>query len=138
MMELVLLIARLAFLASINIFVYQVVTVLRRESQRIPASPAKAGVLQVVQGVGLGPGQRLSLEQVTTLGRAADNALVLPDPLISRHHARLTYRGGSWMVEDLGGRNGTWVNEQAVDGGSISLPAGSRLQLGETVLRLVA
>ena len=137
-MELVLLIARLAFLASTYIFVCQVVTALRRESQMIPASPARAGVLQVVQGAGLGPGQRLPLEQVTTLGRAADNALVLPDPLISRHHARLTYRGGSWLVEDLGGRNGTWVNEQAVDGCPISLPAGSRLQLGETVLRLVA
>ena len=137
-MELVLLIARLAFLALIYIFVYQVVTALRRELENTPAASSlgPAGVLRVVRGSGLAPGRRLPLEPITTLGREAGNTLVLTDPLVSRHHARLTHQGGVWLVEDLGTHNGTWVDDRPVNGMAISLPAGGRLQVGETVLEL--
>ena len=45
-----------------------------------------------------------------TVGRAEDNDLVLADPEISRHHARLEPDGRSWRAIDLGSTNGTWVN----------------------------
>ena len=45
-----------------------------------------------------------------TVGRAEDNDLVLPDPEVSRHHARLEPAGAGWRVVDVGSRNGTWVN----------------------------
>ena len=45
-----------------------------------------------------------------TVGRASDNHLVVDDPEVSRHHARLEADGGGWRVVDLGSTNGTWVN----------------------------
>ena len=45
-----------------------------------------------------------------TVGRAEDNDLVLADPEVSRHHARLEPDGQSWRAVDLGSTNGTWVN----------------------------
>ena len=49
-----------------------------------------------------------------TFGRHSDCAVSLPDdPEISRRHARLVWREGSWWLEDLGSTNGTFVNEFA-------------------------
>jgi hypothetical protein len=44
------------------------------------------------------------------VGRADDNDLVLVNPEVSRHHARLEPDGQGWRLIDLGSTNGTWVN----------------------------
>jgi hypothetical protein len=44
------------------------------------------------------------------VGRAEDNDLVLADPEVSRHHARLEPDGQGWRAIDLDSTNGTWVN----------------------------
>ena len=44
------------------------------------------------------------------VGRADDNDLVLADPEVSRHHARLELDDQGWHAIDLGSTNGTWVN----------------------------
>jgi ABC-type multidrug transport system ATPase subunit/pSer/pThr/pTyr-binding forkhead associated (FHA) protein len=49
------------------------------------------------------------------LGRAPDNDIVLDDPLVSRHHARLTWDGTTLQVTDLGSSNGTRVNDAELD-----------------------
>jgi len=46
-----------------------------------------------------------------TIGRSADNDIVLPAEGVSRHHARLQLSEGSWTIVDLGGINGTWLDE---------------------------
>jgi pSer/pThr/pTyr-binding forkhead associated (FHA) protein len=48
------------------------------------------------------------------LGRAEDNEVVLVADEVSRHHARLTRRGNSFVLEDLKSMNGTYVNQQRV------------------------
>jgi Protein of unknown function (DUF3662)/FHA domain len=45
-----------------------------------------------------------------SVGRANDNDVILLDPEISRHHARLEPTGADWSVVDLQSTNGTWVN----------------------------
>ena len=49
-----------------------------------------------------------------TIGRAADNDLVLADGRVSRHHGRLTGRRGTLVYTDLGSTNGSRVNGVAV------------------------
>ncbi len=75
-----------------------------------------------------------SLTSSNLLGRAADNAIRLEDPLVSAHHARISFAGGQWLVEDLGSRNGTRVNELPVDT-PIALASGDIVQLGGKALR---
>jgi sigma-B regulation protein RsbU (phosphoserine phosphatase) len=50
------------------------------------------------------------------VGRAADADLSLSDPFLSRRHSRFYRKGGSLFVEDLGSRNGTLLNGQAIRG----------------------
>lgn len=50
-----------------------------------------------------------------TLGRAADNSIVLDHPMISRHHARLARTAsGEHIVTDLGSSAGTFVNGRRI------------------------
>ncbi len=56
-----------------------------------------------------GPTVTLTTDALT-VGRSADNDLVLADPEISRHHARLEPDGKHWRAVDLGSTNGTWIN----------------------------
>ncbi len=67
-----------------------------------------------------------------TLGRSRDNALVLSDPRVSRHHARIQARHGALVYTDLGSSNGSRVNGMQVD--EIALGVGDRILLGDTVL----
>jgi len=55
------------------------------------------------------------LDDVYTIGRdPATNSITLADSSISTHHARITRSGETFTVEDLGSRNGTFVNGEKI------------------------
>jgi len=49
------------------------------------------------------------------VGRAPDNTVILDDPLVSRHHARLSWDGSELRIADLGSSNGTRVNDAELE-----------------------
>jgi len=69
----------------------------------------------ILQRGGDEAGRRWPLDrQSLTIGRADDCDIVLPDRLVSRHHARVYWLDGHYFVEDLGSKNGTHVNGQEI------------------------
>jgi hypothetical protein len=62
------------------------------------------------------------------VGRAAGCDIALDHPTVSRHHARLVFRDGGWMVQDLGSKNGVTINGVRV--GRCALRPGDRVGLG--------
>jgi len=81
-------------------------------------------------------GTRITLgEQAILIGRADDSTLVLTDDFASSRHARLTNRNGQWYVEDLGSTNGTYLDQQRVQGPLLVSP-GQPIRIGQTVLEL--
>lgn len=72
---------------------------------------------------------------VTTLGRASDNMIQLPDPAISSHHARIVTIFDASYIEDLGSTNGTVVNDRKVQ--RHPLRHGDILSLGKMQLLFV-
>jgi ABC-type multidrug transport system ATPase subunit len=57
-----------------------------------------------------------ALAQATVaIGRATDNQIVLNDPMVSRHHARLEWVTGVWHISDLGSGNGTHLNDGEIE-----------------------
>ncbi len=72
---------------------------------------------------------RWSLERpVTTLGRWADNDVIVDDRWVSRHHARIRREGERYVLEDLDSKNGTFVNGQRI-GGPTVLNDGDEVQV---------
>lgn len=55
-------------------------------------------------------GQRINISEGDIVGRTSDQDITLAAPEISRRHARLTLRSGSWWLQDLDSKNGTFVN----------------------------
>jgi FHA domain len=49
-------------------------------------------------------------EQSITIGRAADNMIVIDDPSVSNRHALLEISGETYRLKDLDSTNGTKVN----------------------------
>ena len=49
-----------------------------------------------------------------TIGRLPDNAVIVDNPAVSGHHARVVCEGEQVVLEDLHSTNGTWVNTQQV------------------------
>jgi len=54
--------------------------------------------------------------EVIVLGRSPDCDIVLEVSAVSRQHARIFNRDGVFHLEDLHSRNGTFVNEQLIEG----------------------
>jgi len=63
------------------------------------------------------------------IGRSSKADLSLPDRSLSREHARLFKSEDGWVVEDLGSRNGTFINGQPVRRPA-AVKAGDALTLG--------
>jgi hypothetical protein len=68
-----------------------------------------------------------------TIGRSRDCDIVVQDPTVSRHHATVKPRGGSWIVEDMGSTNGVVVNGRRIDHPRV-LSAGDEIELGTATL----
>lgn len=76
-------------------------------------------------------GRAAALGHRTLVGRGPECGLVLQDRRASTHHASLTWREGAWQLRDLGSRNGTEVDGEAVATGvSRTLRAGEELSFG--------
>jgi hypothetical protein len=65
-----------------------------------------------------------------TLGRG-DVEIQLEDPFASSHHARIQGQGGAMVIEDLGSTNGTYLNEEPLQGPR-PLHPGDRIRIGDS------
>ncbi len=99
-------------------------------SKAAPALPV--GYLVVTSGEDAGTVYALAKEQMT-LGRAASNDIVIPDPQASRRHAIITRRPDGFVVADLHSTNGTSINGHRIEEGL--LDEGDILTLGATSFR---
>ncbi len=69
------------------------------------------------------------------IGRSKAAGIALHDPEVSRHHARLSSRDGVVYLEDLGSRNGTFLNGRRVTE-AIELREGDEIDVGTTRILL--
>src|SRR5687768_4887772 len=64
-----------------------------------------------------------------------DCAIRTDDAMVSRHHARMYWGGGGYLLEDLGSANGVYYQEQRVQ--SHLLKHGDAVRCGSLWLRFV-
>ncbi len=94
-------------------------------AQREPALPSVAA-----RWLTLGQ-RRLSLATGENIvGRDEAASVRLDDPMVSRRHARILVSGSGALVEDLGSKNGTFVDGQQISAGPRPLRNGVQLAFG--------
>ena len=70
----------------------------------------------------------------SVIGRDRGCAVQIDAESVSRHHARLYVTGGDVSIEDLGSKNGTWVNGRRLEG-RVTLTDGASFRLGSETVR---
>src|SRR3972149_1239480 len=68
------------------------------------------------------------------IGRASECTLRAGSSAISRRHCAIVRKDGVWVVRDLGSRNGTFLNDSAVETPT-PLQVGDKLRVGPVHFR---
>jgi two-component system, cell cycle response regulator len=105
-----------------------------RRTYDAPPADKEHFVLTIIAGNDAGALVELS-EPSYVLGRARCVDIRIDCNNASRLHARLSRRHDRFTIEDLGSRNGTWVEGTRLYG-PVTLTEGQRITIGDTVLRL--
>ncbi|MGH2710663.1 MAG: FHA domain-containing protein FhaB/FipA [Actinomycetota bacterium] len=143
----VLTVLKIALLAFLYFFIWRAVRAVvidlygprekrprgerQRPARRGKGAPTKLVVLDA-------NGNRVSTHRLSgtlEIGRDASCQIRPEDTYLSQKHARVFNRNGSWVVEDLGSTNGTYLNQQKVTVPS-QLSPGDRIRIGKTVIEV--
>ena len=155
MSDSILTVLKFCLLALLYVFLMRVVWIVARELRGsastaaapavpLPAPPATgAGRVSkrrewrlVVVAPETERGRSYPVDGDVTIGRGGGCAVPLTfDTFVSQVHARAFDRDGTLWIEDLGSRNGTYVNGEQVHEPT-KLTKGARVQVGETVLEV--
>ncbi|MEZ4236899.1 MAG: FHA domain-containing protein [Myxococcota bacterium] len=91
--------------------------------------------LSIVLRRSVGSGHELAFPQRLSVGRGPENDLVIPNPHVSWTHAVLWREGSAAFVQDLGTRNGTFLDDKPVHD-RMTWAVGSVVRIGDAELRL--
>ena len=97
------------------------------------ANPTAESAARLVVERGPEPEKIITLGQISqTIGRSANNGIVINDPEISRRQAQIMPDGDDYLLEDLASTNGTFVNGIRLNGAK-TLNHGDTIEFGDTI-----
>ena len=97
-----------------------------------PVQPTKAAIIVDQTGQSLPLGR-----EVVTIGRKSGNTIVLGEDLkVSRHHATIRWETGTYIVQDVGSANGTFLNDERLTAPQ-PLNNGDVIRVGDTTLTVM-
>lgn len=129
-LRLILALALYAFLAEILLALWRDFRTVQLSSEAVPHAS-----LEVSEGPD--PGRTYPLSEVNLIGRAVDNTICIREDTVSTYHARLSFVGGQWWLEDLGSKNGTRVNDIVVEA-PLVITYGDQIHFGGVRVLLLA
>jgi hypothetical protein len=94
-------------------------------------SGAREPRLVVERATGHTPGMIYDIGEGAILGRGDSAEIRLEDPFASARHARVLTQAGIVVIEDLGSTNGTYLNEELLQGPT-PLHDGDRVRIGDS------
>jgi hypothetical protein len=141
---------KFGFLAVLYLFLLWVARSAMKDLRTSPvggrdAAPAEATSLYAASGSNGGSQPQLVVERApghqsglaydigdgAVMGRGDRAEIRLEDPFASSSHARLVRQGSVVVLEDLGSTNGTYLNEELLQGPQ-PLHPGDRIRIGDS------
>ncbi len=96
------------------------------EREPVPPSPhddsRQGWLIGATAEVALIPGENI-------IGREGDGVILVKSSTVSRRHARIMLDATGGMIEDLGSKNGTYVNDRRVDAAT-RITDGDQIRIG--------
>lgn len=142
----VVLIARIALVALLYVFLLFVVRGVYRDLRAVGRKAAQSGAAQLAamprlvvlaQGLTAYPvGHQFRLRNPTLIGRDPGSDISVEDDFVSAQHVRLAAGGAGWVAIDMQSTNGTRINGARLRG-TVPLNPGDILEIGRLRLRFV-
>ncbi len=95
----------------------------------------QSAALVVIYGLDLGRKYDLVRDEVV-IGRSSKANIQVDQESISRNHAKLVVEGGKVLIRDMGSTNGTYVNDELIDG-DLALRNGDLVKIGRTIFKFI-
>ena len=109
-------------------------TMVYSTAQRVAEPLAQRAPARTQRALLVYDGKRLVVGTAgVTIGRSRGCDIVIDDPNVSRKHAEVRPRGGSWVITDLGSTNGSIVNGRRIDRSEV-IQAGDEIEIGTSVI----
>ena len=102
---------------------------------RAPRPGSANGCLVVIYGQEMGRRVRVTTKPLI-IGRSPKCEIQIDQESVSRNHCRIRFENGEFLVRDLGSTNGTYVNDDLVEGDG-RLRHGDQLKVGRTILKFI-
>ena len=134
MVDIVLLTARLLFVALLYLFLF---AIMRTGVNQVSGANKKGKVwhIEVEKGPRELRGLNIAVTGPVVIGRAPGSDIVIGAGYVSGRHARLQMMGPNLFVEDLGSKNGTAVNNAFIKGPT-PVKNNDRIQIGDVEIRV--
>jgi pSer/pThr/pTyr-binding forkhead associated (FHA) protein len=146
MSELLLTILRLGFLVTLWGVIFVVLLLMRRDLKTVErkslrgrrlvtasGNTKKSKLSTVVVTDQEGASRRFALNDRMTIGRNAENSIVIDDDYTSGHHARISFDETGWIFTDLGSTNGSWVGRKRLDS-ELRVKNGTEIRVGRSTV----
>ena len=93
-------------------------------------------VIERGENFNLRVGAVIPLNDELTVGRKADNLLILGDKYVSSQHVRIYRKNTDYILQDLGSTNGTLMNKKRVKG-SVVIKKGDEIKIGTSIFKVI-
>lgn len=135
-----ILLGRIVFVVALYLFLVVLALMLLREltakgARSTERAPADLIMMEPFD-TGIDAGERIPLLGQSSVGRGRENDVALDDSFLSTEHARLSWNGRGWVLEDLGSTNGTRVNGKPVKR-TVAVRQGDVIEFGRVKVKLV-
>ena len=130
-----MLILRVLMALTLYAFLALIFVALWRDLRSVTDRGANVPETYLIEEEPSGDSLNTRIGALNLIGRAVECTIRLTDETVSAHHARLSYQGNQWWLEDLGSKNGTMVNDFTIEE-AIIITDGDRISLGNVKVLL--
>ncbi|MBU3176160.1 FHA domain-containing protein [Clostridium estertheticum] len=93
-------------------------------------------VIERGDNLNLRVGAVIPLNDQLSIGRKADNLLILGDKYVSSQHAKIYMKNTNYILQDLGSTNGTVMNNKAVKD-TVYIKKGDVIKIGTSTFKVI-
>ena len=93
-------------------------------------------VIERGENFNLRMGAVIPLNDELSVGRKADNLLILGDKYVSSQHAKIFRKNTDYILQDLGSTNGTLLNNKKVKD-KVVIKKGDQIKIGTSIFKVI-
>ncbi len=143
MVNLALLLLKWFLLALLYLFLIIALLMVYKDLKETPRASAKNDAqdkayprLLVLESPGEKTGETFFIDGQAIIGRAADCDIIISDVSVSHEHARISKSMKGFNLEDLGSKNGTFLNRRKMTRPALLKP-GDLIKVGQTTFEFM-